>query len=126
MIDRETQRRIESLWTESRSTTLTAAARLERKAEALRMIMRVALDAASSAKEFWDDTGLLALTLAANSGEAIDDGGTYTKEEVIAVQSLFNSFAAWSRATTVTIDGNDITLPATPRQMFAAQPERVS
>lgn len=126
MIDKETQRQIESQWRMAQSIEATDAQRLEAMINALLLTMRSTLNAVDAVQSFWDNAQLLDKLIAAADGTALDDGGTITKEAVIKYQGLFNSFKKWSSATTVTIAGEDLVLPATPRQLFARQPEKVS
>ena len=131
MIDKQTQRTLESLLVTARSTTVQDGVRLEAMADALRIVMRAALATAAEAKSLWNDTGLEAITLAAGTGESVA-GSTYTREAILLAQMLFNSFDKWSRVATMDITDPDteaaatIALPATPRQIFMQQPEKIS
>ena len=131
MIDKQTQRTLESLLVTARSTTVQDGVRLEAMADALRIVMRAALATAAEAKSIWNDTGLEAITLATGTGESVA-GSTYTREAILLAQMLFNSFDKWSRVDTMDITDPDteaaatITLPASPKTMIQQQPEKVS
>ena len=126
MIDRELQRQIEIAWRESKSTTLTEAARLERMIEAFLLTMRPVCDAVESVQQYWDNADMNTLLAAAGTGEALDSGGTVTKESVVKYQVLFLSFKAWlAAATEADVLGTPVTLDETPRQLITRQPEKV-
>lgn len=127
MINRDQQRQIESLWTESKSTSLTDAARLERMIDAFLLTMRTVTDAVEGVQQFWDNADMLTLWAAAESGAALDGGGTVTKEGVYKLQVLFLSFKEWlASPTAATVLGNAEELTETPRQLIMRQPEKVS
>lgn len=126
MLDKATWGTLESLWREGNSINRTVAARAESKASALRLIMRSVFSAIASTVDFWHASGIIDLITAAEAGQAIDSGGSSTKESHLAEQALLQSFVAWANATTVTIDGVDYTLPASPKTMIQQQPEKVS
>lgn len=126
MIDKHTQTQIQNLWRESHSTTLTEAARLERMTDAFLLSMRSITNSVEAVQQFWDNTDMLTLLAAAAEGEALDAGGTITKEAVVKYQVLFLSFKEWlSAATTATVLGQETTLTETPLQLIMRQPEKV-
>ena len=126
MIDKHTQNQIQNSWRDSHSTTLTEAARLERMTDAFLLTMRSVTNSVESVQQFWDNAAMLALLSAASEGEALDAGGTITKEAVVKYQVLFLSFKEWLNAATVaTVLGEETTLTETPLQLIMRQPEKV-
>ena len=127
MIDRELQRQIEQSWRESKSTTATEAQRLESMIEAFLLSMRPIVDAVESVQQFWDNADMNTLLAATGTGEALDTGGTVTKESVVKYQVLFLSFKEWlAAATEADVLGRPVTLDETSRQLITRQPEKVS
>ena len=124
MIDRDTQRQIESLWRQSRTTTATPAARLEAMIHAYLLMMRSVVDGIAAVQQFWDNAGLLEALAAAEAGQPLDSGGQLTKESVQEYQVLFLAFREWlSTATEATFAGQTITLEKTPLQLITQQPQ---
>lgn len=127
MIDRDMANAISAAWRESKSVTGTPAARLEFMFTAFLLPMRVIVDAVESAQRLWDTSGLIDLFAAAQDGEALDAGGTITKEAVTKYRILFLAFKTWlNTPVSVTIEGNQITLVETPTNLINRQPEKVS
>lgn len=127
MFDKETTNEISALWRESRSVSRTAAARLEAMISAFLLPMRIIVDAVESVQKFWDSTDLATLLAAAENGEALDSGGTITKQSVSKYQALFLAFKVWlNTPVSVTIGEVTIDLDETPTQLIMKQPEKVS
>lgn len=126
MFDRDTTNQIAALWRDSKSVTLSAAARLERMIDAFLLPMRVIVDAVESVQKFWDSADLAALMTAAENTEALDAGGTVTKASVYKYQVLFLAFKTWlNTPVSITIGETEIDLTETPAQLIMRQPEKV-
>lgn len=125
MFDRETTNQIAALWRDSKSVTLTPAARLEAMIAAFQLAMRVITEDIESVQKFWDNSGIIASFAAAGNTEALDDGGTITKASVYEYQVLFLAFKQWL-ATDVeaTIGEGTVTLTKTPTELIMQQPEK--
>lgn len=127
MFDRETTNQIASLWRDSKSVTLTPAARLEAMIAAFLLPMRIIVDAVESVQKFWDSADLATLLAAAGSTEALDSGGTVTKASITKYQVLFLAFKAWLNAPiSVVIGGVTVDLTETPAQLIMRQPEKAA
>jgi hypothetical protein len=127
MFDKETTNQIAALWRESKSVSLTPAARLEAMIAAFQLAMRVIVDDIESVQKFWDTSGIIDSVATATSGNAIDAGGTVTKESILEFQVLFLAFKQWLAADVeATVSGQTVTLTKTPTQLIMQQPEKVS
>lgn len=123
MIDRESQRQIENLWRQSKTTTATSAQRLEAMIDAYLIMMRAIADGIVAVQQFWDNAGMLALLATAADGAPLDAGGRVTKESVQEYQILFLAFRAWlSAPAQATFAGQTIVLEKTPLQLITQQP----
>lgn len=127
MFDKETTSQIAALWRESRSVSLTPAARLEAMIAAFQIAMRVITENVESVQKFWDNSGIIASMVAAETDEALDSGGTITKASVYEYQVLFLAFKQWL-ATDVeaTVSGQTVTLTKPPTELIMQQPEKVT
>jgi len=127
MFDKETTNQIASLWRESKSVTLTPAARLEAMIAAFQLAMRVITEDIESVQKFWDNSGIIASFVAAQDEEALDTGGTITKASVYEYQVLFLAFKQWlSTDVEATVSGQTVTLDKTPTELIMQQPTRVN
>jgi len=125
MFDRETTNEIAALWRDSKSVTLTPAARLEAMIAAFQLAMRVITEDIEAVQKFWDNSGIIASFAAAANGEVLDSGGTITKESVSEYQVLFLAFKQWlDTAVEATVNGQTVTLTKTPTELIMHQPEK--
>jgi hypothetical protein len=127
MFDKETTNQISALWRDSKSVTLTPAARLEAMIAAFQLAMRVIIDDIESVQKFWDTSGIIDSVATATSGNAVDAGGTVTKESVLEFQVLFLAFRQWLSADVeATVGESTVTLEKTPTELIMQQPEKAS
>ena len=126
MISREEQRLIQASWQQATQVSATDAQRLEAMIDAFLYMMRRIASGVEDVQQFWDNADMITKLVAAGSGEALDSGGTVTKEAITKYQVLFLSFKEWlSTAASADVLGTPTTLTETPLQLIMRQPEKV-